>query len=124
MSTCTPCPILVINLRSSTARWEKVSAELASTGLLFERHEAVDGRLFSAAEIAQLAPWDSSAFFKPLSPGEIGCFLSHVSAAERIVREGWNRALWPAAQTLRLICSGAVHPVSTAGIQSQCSTKL
>ena len=88
-----PCPILVINLRSSTARWEKVSAELASAGLFFERHEAVDGRLFSAAEIAQLAPWDSSAFFKPLSPGEIGCFLSHVSAAERIVRDGLNRAL-------------------------------
>jgi hypothetical protein len=35
-----------------------------------------------------------------------------------------NMALCPAAQTLRFRVSGSVLPVSTAGIQSQCSTKL
>ncbi len=33
-------------------------------------------------------------------------------------------ALWPAAQTPRTIFSGRVSPASSAGIQSQCSTKL
>lgn len=87
------CPILVINLAGSTARWAKVSAELHAYGLEFVRHEAADGRRLPAEELARLAPWDPAAFFKPLSPGEVGCFLSHVSAAERIVREGWPRAL-------------------------------
>ena len=87
------CPILVINLAGSTARWAKVSEELRGYGLAFERHEASDGRILPKDELARLAPWEPAAFFKPLSPGEIGCFLSHVSAAERIVREGWPRAL-------------------------------
>ena len=87
------CPILVINLAGSTARWQKVSAELRAYGLAFERHEAADGRILPKDELARLAPWEPDTFFKPLSPGEIGCFLSHVSAAERIVREGWPRAL-------------------------------
>jgi glycosyl transferase family 25 len=88
-----PCPILVINLAGSTVRWQKVSAALEAVGLTFERHEASDGRLLSATEIAQLAPWNPAAFFKPLSPGEVGCCLSHVSVVERIVREGWERTL-------------------------------
>jgi glycosyl transferase family 25 len=88
-----PCPILVINLAASTERWRKVSSELSACGLAFERHEASDGRILPKEELARLAPWDRSAFFKPLSPGEVGCFLSHVTAAERIVREGWPRAL-------------------------------
>ena len=32
--------------------------------------------------------------------------------------------MWPAAQTPRTIRSGRVSPASSAGIQSQCSTKL
>ena len=86
-------PILVINLRGSTGRWSKASAELAAAGLAFERLEAVDGRLLPQVELDRLAPWDQAAFFKPLSPGEVGCYLSHLAAAERIVREGWPRAL-------------------------------
>lgn len=93
MSKSSPCPILVINLRGSTSRWEKASAELTRVGLAFERHEASDGRVLPKEELERLAPWSPSAFFKPLSPGEVGCFLSHVTAAERIVNEGWERAL-------------------------------
>ena len=93
MSKSPPCPILVINLRGSTTRWEKASAELTRVGLAFERHEASDGRVLREEELSRLAPWSPSAFFKPLSPGEIGCFLSHITAAERIVREGWERTL-------------------------------
>lgn len=87
------CPILVINLAGSVERWRKASAELRSAGLTFERHEAADGRILPPEELARLAPWCPDAFFKPLSPGEVGCFLSHVTVAERILREGWPRAL-------------------------------
>lgn len=92
-SDAAPLPILVINLRGSTERWAKASAELKAAGLSFERLEAVDGRLLPQTELNQIAPWDRSAFFKPLSPGEVGCYLSHLAAAERIVAEGWARAL-------------------------------
>lgn len=93
MSKASPCPILVISLRTSSARWQKVSAELDRAGLAYERLDAVDGRCLAADALARIAPWDPSAFFKPLSPGEVGCFLSHVAAAERIASEGWERAL-------------------------------
>lgn len=88
-----PCPILLINLAGSTGRLATAQEEMARAGVTFERLEAVDGRLFPPAEIARLAPWDRSAFFKALSPGEVGCYLSHLAAAERIVKEGWPRAL-------------------------------
>jgi glycosyl transferase family 25 len=66
---------------------------MSRAGIEFERIDAVDGRLLPLAEIVRIAPWDRSAFFKALSPGEVGCYLSHLAAAERIVKEGWPRAL-------------------------------
>lgn len=88
-----PCPILLINLGRSPERLRSAGRELAAAGLAFERIEAVDGRELAADFIQRVAPWDRSAFFKPLSPGEVGCYLSHVAAAERIVREGWPKAV-------------------------------
>jgi len=88
-----PCPVLLINLAGSKDRLATAQAELSRSGLSFERIEAVDGRLRSAEQLAQLAPWDRAAFFKPLSPGEVGCYLSHVAAAERIVQAGWPCAV-------------------------------
>jgi glycosyl transferase family 25 len=88
-----PCPVLLINLVGSKDRLATAQAEMSRAGVEFERIEAVDGRLRPAEEIARLAPWDRAAFFKALSPGEVGCYLSHLAAAERIVKEGWPRAL-------------------------------
>ena len=86
-------PIILINLGESKARLERSQQELAKFGLSFERLEAVDGRKMSKDELDKVSPWDKSAFFKPLSPGEVGCYLSHVAAAEKIVRENWSYAL-------------------------------
>ena len=61
------CPILVINLAGSTARWAKVSEELRGYGLAFERHEASDGRILTNDELSMLATFDQSSFFKPMS---------------------------------------------------------
>ena len=86
-------PVLLINLDGSAERLKKASSQLVAAGISFERLPAVDGRLLSESERTRLAPWDRKAFFKPLSPGEIGCYLSHLAALERIVKEGWPRAL-------------------------------
>jgi glycosyl transferase family 25 len=86
-------PVLLINLDGSVERLRKAAAQLEAAGVCFERLPAVDGRKLSETERARLAPWDRRAFFKPLSPGEIGCYLSHLAALERIVKEGWPRAL-------------------------------
>ncbi len=86
-------PIILINLSESKGRLAHSQQELAKFGLSFERLEAVDGRKMSKDELDKISPWDKSAFFKPLSPGEVGCYLSHVAAAEKIVRENWPHAL-------------------------------
>ncbi len=73
--------ILVINLDRATERWEWMQAGLARLGLSAERLPAVDGHALPAAERAAhmaKAPPD-----RPLSPGELGCLLSH--------REAWRR---------------------------------
>lgn len=88
-----PLPVLLINLDASVERLKKASSQLEAAGISFERLPAVDGRLLPESERTRLAPWDRKAFFKPLSPGEIGCYLSHLAALERIVTEGWPRAL-------------------------------
>jgi len=86
-------PVILINLTESRARLEHSQHELARVGLTFERLEAVDGRKMSKDELEKTTIWDKSAFFKPLSPGEVGCYLSHIAAAEKIVRENWPYAL-------------------------------
>jgi len=86
-------PVLLINLDGSVERLQKAAEQLDAAGVRFERLPAVDGRLLPESERSRLAPWDQKAFFKPLSPGEIGCYLSHLAALERIVKERWPRAL-------------------------------
>jgi glycosyl transferase family 25 len=86
-------PIILINLSESKGRLAHSQQELAKFGLSFERLEAVDGRKMSKDELDKITQWDKSAFFKPLSPGEVGCYLSHIAAAEKIVRENWPYAL-------------------------------
>jgi len=87
------CPILLINLNQSTERLQASQKKLSLAGLSFERIEAVDGRLLKVDEINRISMWKKSDFFKPLSPGEIGCYLSHIAATERIVKEGWPLAV-------------------------------
>lgn len=86
-------PIILINLSESKARLERSRQELARFNLSFERLEAVDGRKISKDELDKITQWDKSAFFKPLSPGEVGCYLSHIAAAEKIISENWPYAL-------------------------------
>ena len=68
----------VINLASSTERYEKVKTRLEELRVEFERFEAVDGRnnphpLFSRYDDHLRKRFRR----KPMSPGELGCFASH-----------------------------------------------
>lgn len=85
------CPILVINLDASRARMAAADQKLQACGQGYERLEAVNGCALPAEELAGVVSADRADFFKLLSAGEAGCYLSHLRALERMVREGWPR---------------------------------
>jgi glycosyl transferase family 25 len=72
-------PIYLINLDKSTERLKHCDALFKAHGLEFERVSAVNGAALSNDEINR--HYDANAnrnrYFRPLSRGEIGCYLSH-----------------------------------------------
>ena len=83
-----PCPVFLINLPKSTARLADAERQFAAAGLAFERIEAVDGRTLAPEELERLAPDNRTDFYHRLTPGEIGCYLSHLRAIRAIVERG------------------------------------
>ena len=79
----------VINLDRAPERLARVAAQLQRVGLPFEQLPAVDARRLSPEQQAAL---DEATFRRrhgmtPL-PGELGCYLSHVEAMQRMLRSG------------------------------------
>ena len=77
--------ILVISLRRSPDRREKVRQELSKINLPWEFLDAVDG-----SQMSLLPPQYKPAKVKrlqgyPLTANEIGCYLSHMKAWQRCV---------------------------------------
>ena len=72
-------PIYVINLEGSDNRLQQAAQQLTAHGLSFERIDAVNGRQLSAAHKRAVvdAKANRNKFYRPLSDGEIGCYLSH-----------------------------------------------
>jgi len=81
---------LLINLDRSPERLAFFTAQAQRCGLAFERLPAVDGRALSKAErgAAVAARFE----FQPLNAGEVGVFMSHRRAWQRIVDsgQGWG----------------------------------
>lgn len=74
----------VINLGRDTRRLDHMAAELAKTGLPFDRFPAVEG--LSVPE--WLRPWFFDAdgnLASPLKPGEIGVYASHLSLHRQLL---------------------------------------
>ncbi|MCX7359390.1 MAG: glycosyltransferase family 25 protein [Alphaproteobacteria bacterium] len=72
--------IVVINLDRDTARMAHMRCELDRAGVSFERFAALRG---------DALPFDLSRYFPTgvaLSPGEIGCYASHLAIMKQIVR--------------------------------------
>lgn len=78
-------PTYLINLDESTDRLAACDQLLKQHGLAYERVPAVLGRALSEADIAKVYDQDANkkSYYRTLSPGEIGCYLSH--------RECWKK---------------------------------
>lgn len=74
---------LLINLPKHEERFRTVKEQLDAAGVPFERAEAVDGRALSAEERKTRVTALARAL---LTPGMIGCFLSHRYCWEYCVR--------------------------------------
>lgn len=84
-------PALYINLDSDVARRKMTECELEKASLKAQRIAGIDGE--------SVPPGLLPFFFQDgirvskLSPGEMGCYASHLKAMQRIVREGLGWAL-------------------------------
>ncbi|MBD1583939.1 glycosyltransferase family 25 protein [Pseudoalteromonas sp. S16_S37] len=80
-------PIYLINLDQSPERLEKSSARLKAQNIDFERISGVYGKTLSDTElIKNYQPLlNRDRFYRPLSKGEIGCYMSHRKAWQAIV---------------------------------------
>jgi|GEM_PF-216468 len=81
-------PVFVINLERSTDRREKISTRLSEIGIDFELFPATDGSALSESDRAK---YDEAHVInnisRPLSPAEVGCYISHKKLWQRIVDE-------------------------------------
>ncbi len=82
--------ITIINLPGDPERWEGVCQRFAALGLKPHRHEALDGR---ALPDDVLARWYDPAlnrrqYHRPLRPGEIGCYASHLALWRALLASG------------------------------------
>ncbi len=84
----------LINLDRATSRRDAAVAQLHQLNLSAQIVPAVDGATLTEA---QWACYDAQAAFtrsgRSLSPGEIGCYLSHVDCARRFLASGAEMAL-------------------------------
>lgn len=73
--------VLVINMAKDTEKLAGMTADLHSHGIGFERVEGVDGRLIDRSGMR----W--------LTPGMIGCFLSHRKCWQMVADGGYGKAV-------------------------------
>ncbi|MDO5620922.1 MAG: glycosyltransferase family 25 protein [Paracoccus sp. (in: a-proteobacteria)] len=84
----------LINLDGSDDRLSSATAQLAAEGIGFTRVPAFDGRGLTPD---QFPDYDAGAALnymgRPLRGGEIGCYLSHLDCARRMLDSGATRAM-------------------------------
>lgn len=80
-------PIIVINLDRDVERMAHMQAQLDRLSLAYERFPALRGDNVPS-ELARYFP-----FGVDLSPGEIGCYASHLAIMQRVARGEWSGPL-------------------------------
>ena len=85
-------PVLVVNLKRSTARRSAITARLDALGIKHRFFDAVDGRSLSPDELERLAPQSALLLDRKLTPGEIGAGASHIAAIRQLVDENHDFA--------------------------------
>ena len=83
-------PVYLINLEKDRTRLEAATSELARAGVQWKRIPAVNGRTLPADRIAKVydARTNRTRARHPLTPPEIGCYLSHIAAWRAIANSG------------------------------------
>ncbi len=83
----------IVNLDRSRDRWERMQALFRKLELDVVRLPAVDGRKMDSETLKNLRPKLSERHFwlKEMTPGEIGCYLSHLKAWKALLdtEEEW-----------------------------------
>jgi len=87
--------LFVINLARSAQRLANTQTQLARVNLSFERIDAVDGaQLSTQQKFLHYSPQlNKQQYHYPLSNGQIGCYLSHRKAWQKIVDEKLDYAI-------------------------------
>lgn len=79
--------IVVINLKRSKERRQKMAEQLAPLQTSHRFFDAVDGTTLSDEEIRKQTSWFSSFLSgRKLLKGEIGCYLSHLGVAKELLK--------------------------------------
>lgn len=78
---------IVINLARESGRWAAVRRQFEAAGLDPQRHEAVAGDTLPAEQVARLysTALNERAYHRPLRPGEVGCYASHLAVWQRLL---------------------------------------
>ena len=87
--------IFVINLDGSSQRMAEMGQRLKRLNLAFEREPAVNGAKLSADQLHKFYQplLNRKHYRRPLSAGEIGCYLSHRNCWQKIRDQQFNHAL-------------------------------
>ena len=87
--------VLVINLCRSIKRMAEINRRLSTVELPYTRISAVDGSTLSQGQIDRhYSPTlNSKIYRRPLSPGEIGCYMSHKKCWQHIVDHNLDMCL-------------------------------
>ena len=88
-------PVYVINMDSNETRLARVGAELDGAGVAWTRLPAVNGRALSEGALARVYDVRANRRYArhDLVPPEIGCYLSHIKAAEWLLESGAEAAV-------------------------------
>jgi glycosyl transferase, family 25 len=87
-------PALIINLDRDVVRWRNLSGALGELGIAYQKVRAVDAR----KKINLIHRVIHREFVYPsenrkLTNAEVGCYLSHIAALKRIVRQNFSAAM-------------------------------
>lgn len=103
-------PVYVISLNGATQRQALIKAHLDQLGIQFEWVEAVRGSALTLQDRQQINPTGN------MSPGQIGCYLSHIRLYERLVAQHTPVALVLEDDTV-------LHPSVKTLVQQGCLTQ-
>lgn len=87
-------PVFVISLSRSAERREMACKQMKHLGIKFSFFDAIDGRNLTEGDVELVDMVEAKAFSgHELSPGEIGCALSHIKLYEMMVAKGIERCV-------------------------------